>query len=122
MKETTQILHKGDAPEKYHGAVNPPVYHASLFGYRTYQEFLEAFADPTHRPVYSRNFNPTVNLLEQKIAGLECAEAGIAFSSGMGAITAPMLTFLSQGDHLLAVDAVYGPTRQFCNDVLSQLI
>ena len=121
MKETTQILHKGDTPEKYHGAVNPPVYHASLFSYRTYQEFLEAFEDPTHRPVYSRSFNPTVNLLEKKFADLERAEAAIAFSSGMGAITAPLLTLLSQGDHLLIVDVVYGPTRRFCNEVLSRM-
>ena len=71
MKETTRILHKGDTPEKYHGAVNPPVYHASLFGYRTYREFLEASEDPAHRPVYSRSFNPTVNLLEKKFADLE---------------------------------------------------
>jgi len=121
MKEITQILHQGDTPEKYHGAVNPPVYHASLFGYRTYQEFLEAAEDGYRRPVYNRSFNPTVNLLEKKFANLEHAEAAIAFSSGMGAITASLLTFLSQGDHLLIVDAVYGPTRQFCNEVLGRM-
>jgi len=121
MKETTQILHLGDTPENYQDAVNPPVYHASLFSYRTYQEFLEATEDGYHRPVYSRSFNPTVNLLEKKFASLEHAQAAIAFSSGMGAITAALLTFLSQGDHLLIVDAVYGPTRQFCNEVLSRM-
>lgn len=121
MKETTQILHQGDTPEQYHGAVNPPVFHASLFGYRTYQEFVEAYVDIDHRPVYSRRFNPTVHVLEQKIADLEQAEAAIAFSSGMGAITAPLLALLSQGDHLLIVESVYGPTRKFCNDTLTRM-
>jgi cystathionine beta-lyase len=121
MKEATQILHQGDTPEQYYGAVNPPVVHASLFGYRTYQEYLAAEADMYHRPFYNRDFNPTVALLEQKIAGLEHAGAAIAFSSGMGAITAALLALLSQGDHLLLVESVYGPTRKFCNDVLARL-
>jgi cystathionine beta-lyase len=121
MTETTQILHQGDTPERYYGAVNPPVVHASLYGYKKYQDFLEAYADSNRRPLYSRNWNPTVHALEQKIADLEHAQAAIAFSSGMGAITAPLLALLSQGDHLLVVQSVYGPTRQFCNDVLARL-
>ncbi len=121
MKETTKILHKGDTPEQYHGAVNPPVVHASLFGFKTYEEFRQAYAAIDQRPLYSRHFNPTVNLLEQKIADLEHTEAGIAFSSGMGAITAPLIALLSQGDHLLVIDSVYGPTRQFCNATLTRM-
>ncbi|MFQ5611042.1 MAG: cystathionine beta-lyase [Anaerolineae bacterium] len=121
MKETTRILHLGDTPERYHGAVNPPVVHASLFGYRTYEEFLDAYRHLDDRPFYHRHFSPTVYILEQKIADLERAERAIAFSSGMGAITAPLLTLLSQGDHLLVVDCVYGPSRQFCSDTLARL-
>lgn len=121
MKETTQILHKGDTPDQYRGAVNPPVYHASLFGYTTYQEFLEAQKDSYSQPFYNRDFNPTVRVLEQKITDLEGAQAAIAFSSGMGAITAALLALLSQGDHMLVIDAVYGPTRQFCDDTLTRM-
>lgn len=121
MKETTRILHHGDTPECYYGAINPPVVHASLFGFRTYDEFLAAQQHASERPFYSRYFNPTVHLLEQKIADLEHAEAAIAFSSGMGAITAPLLALLSQGDHVLVVDCVYGPARQFCSGALARL-
>jgi len=121
MKESTQIIHQGDERQQYSGAVNPPVFHASLFGFNTYQEFLDARQAVNYKPLYSRHFNPTVNLLEQKIAILENAEAAIAFSSGMGAITAPLLALLSQGDHLLIVDSVYGPTREFCNDTLTRM-
>lgn len=121
MNERTKILHHGDTPEKYFGAVNPPVVHASLFGYRTVEEFRAVNRDPFHQPVYHREYNPTVGVLEEKIAMLEHAEAGIAFSSGMGAITAPLLALLSHGDHLLVIDSVYGPTRQFCNDTLTRM-
>ncbi len=121
MKESTLILHKGDNPERNYGAVNPPVVHASLFGYKTYQDYLDAFKDANHRPSYHRNFNPTVRALEQKIADLEHADAAIAFSSGMAAITASLLALLSQGDHLLIVDCIYGPTRQFCDRILSRM-
>ncbi len=121
MKESTQILHKGDAPEQYQGAVNPPVYHASLFGYKTFREFKEAYTNLYHQPLYSRDYNPTVSVLEEKIANLEQAEAAIAFSSGMGAITAALLALLNHGDHLLVVESVYGPTRKFCNDTLARM-
>jgi cystathionine beta-lyase len=62
-----------------------------------------------------------VSLLEQKIADLEQADAAIAFSSGMGSITAALLALLSQGDHLLISESIYGPTRQFCRDTLNRL-
>lgn len=121
MKENTKILHKGDTPEQYYGAVNPPVVHASLYAFKTYREFTKAQQDPAHRPFYNRSYNPTVHLLEQKIADLEHAGAAIAFASGMGAITASLVALLGQGDHLLVVDSVYGPTRKFCNTVLAKM-
>lgn len=121
MKETTQILHQGDTPERYHGAVNPPVVHASLFGYKTYQEFLEAQQNRTEQPFYNRDYNPTTRALERKIADLEHADQAIAFSSGMAAITAALLALLSHGDHLLVADCVYGPMRQFCDDTLTRM-
>jgi cystathionine beta-lyase len=121
MKESTRIIHQGDAPEEYQGAVNPPVYHASLYTFKTYGDFLAASANKYHQPFYNRDYNPTVSLLEQKIADLEQADAAIAFSSGMGSITAALLALLSQGDHLLISESIYGPTRQFCRDTLNRL-
>lgn len=123
MKESTRILHAGEERGAYHGAVNPPVVHASLFTFESCRAFQAAFGERDRHSayVYSRNSNPTVHALEQKIADLEQAEAAIAFSSGMGAITAALLALLGQGDHLLVVDCVYGPTRQFCEQVLGRM-
>jgi cystathionine beta-lyase len=121
MRKLTQIIHGSESRNRYAGAVNPPVFHASLFGYQTYAEFLEAQQDVNNRPVYSRHFNPTVAQLEQKIADLEQAETAIAFSSGMGAITAALLALLTEGDHLLVVETVYGPAREFCDSILTRM-
>lgn len=121
MKENTQILHGADTPPQHYGAVNPPVVHASLYGYQTYAEFLAAQQNMDHQPYYSRHFHPTVGVLERHIADLEHAEAAIAFSSGMGAITAALLSLVSQGEHMLVVESVYGPTRSFCNEVLHRM-
>jgi cystathionine beta-lyase len=121
MQPSTQLIHFGDHREDFTGAINPPVFHASLFGYKTYQEFLVAQQDPNHQPLYSRHYSPTVAALEEKFAALEHAEAAIAFSSGMGAITAPLLALLNQGDHLLVIDSVYGPTREFCLHTLARM-
>lgn len=121
MNESTLLLHYTDRRDEFAGAINPPVFHASLFAFNTYQEFLDAQRNENHSPVYSRHFNPTVNALERKIAALEHTDTAIAFSSGMGAITAPLLALLRQGDHLLVVDSVYGPARQFCSQTLTRL-
>ncbi len=105
MNEDTRLLHDGE--EKWRtggGPVNPPVVRASLFAFDTYADFRQAMAAANERPLYSRNFNPTVAALEEKIAMLEQTERAIAFSSGMGAITAVLLAFLKAGDHLLIVD------------------
>ncbi|MDJ0754496.1 MAG: aminotransferase class I/II-fold pyridoxal phosphate-dependent enzyme [Ardenticatenaceae bacterium] len=115
MNDETQILHDGEEKWRADGAgsVNPPIYRASLFTFETIEAFQAAMADSFNRPLYSRNFNPTVAAFEEKIAGLEQSERAIAFSSGMGAISATLLTFLGQGDHALFVNCVYGPTRSF---------
>ncbi len=67
-------------------------------------------AGPTARPIYSRLHNPTVARWEQAVADLEHAEAGIAFASGMAAITATLLASGAAGHHVVAVRPLYGGT------------
>ncbi|MEO7556995.1 MAG: PLP-dependent aspartate aminotransferase family protein [Acidimicrobiales bacterium] len=61
---------------------------------------------------YSRNGSPTVIELEEAIAGLEGAEAALAFGSGMGAIASVVLTFCSTGDHIVAQDRTFAVSNQ----------
>ena len=118
---TTRLLHQGDDRPRHHGAISTPVYRASLFGFETYADFERAAVDEINAktPIYTRTGNPTRQALEEKIALLEKTDRAIAFSSGMGAISAALLSFLQQGDHALFVSSCYGPTRQFANTLLS---
>jgi cystathionine beta-lyase/cystathionine gamma-synthase len=89
-----------------------PIYQTSLFAYSTLQELLDGLASEHARHVYTRGQNPTVEVLERKLAGLERGEACKCFASGMGAVSAVMLGLLQSGDHILFVNHVYGPTLQ----------
>ncbi|MCG5217890.1 trans-sulfuration enzyme family protein [Streptosporangium sp. KLBMP 9127] len=95
------------------GAVNPPVFENSLFTFDTAGELAEAVKDEDERYVYWRGTNPTVDLVQRKLAALERAERAKCFGSGMGAISATISSLVSAGDHVLVLGAVYGPTTQF---------
>ena len=118
MNDDTLLVTGGRAPERYHGAVNPPVYRASTILYPD----VETFETPRElRGVYyGRGGVPTTFALEDAIAALEGAAGAVVTGSGKTAIAQALLTFLKAGDHLLMVDTAYAPTRQFCDRVLSR--
>lgn len=95
-----------------YGALAPPIYQTSLFTFPTLERFSEAMRDERSHYVYSRGLNPTVKLLEDKLAALERGDMAKAFGSGMGAISATLMTLLRQGDHVVLVNQAYGPTHQ----------
>lgn len=106
----TGVLH--DVQEKQpHGALNSPIYQSSTFVFENTGHGGACFAGTGEGFIYTRLGNPTTNLLERKIAAMEGGEDCVAFSSGMGAIAATLLTLLSQGDHLLADAVLYGCTH-----------
>ena len=69
---------------------------------------------------YSRSHNPTVRALETKLAALEGGVDGCAFGTGMAAIHAVMLAFLSAGDHAIVSDVIFGGTLRLCRQVLGR--
>ncbi|GGE27107.1 hypothetical protein GCM10011391_01810 [Pullulanibacillus camelliae] len=97
---------------QYHGAVSPPIFQTSLFTFDSFESFTESQKQEREKYVYSRGVNPTVNLLEKKLAQLERGEQCKCFGSGMGAISAVFLSLLQSGDHVLFVNNIYGPTSQ----------
>ena len=64
---------------------------------------------------------PTVTDLQDTVAAIEGAHAALAVPSGLTATTLPLLALAKAGDHVLVTDAVYGPTRRFCNNHLTRL-
>lgn len=119
MKTSSRILHEGDNRAAQQGAVNPPIYHTSLFTFPSMRAFLDRNTASSPHHTYTRESNPTIQALEQKIAMLEDAEGCIATASGMGAITAGILATVQTGDHALIVDSCYGPTREFMDEVMA---
>lgn len=114
----TDCIHYADAPERFLGAVTPPIFQNSLFVYPTFEEFSHALKKPMQNYIYMRGNNPTVEIAEQKIARLEKGEMAKCFGSGMAAITSVILTFLKAGDHIVSVKNIYGPTYKFLSSFL----
>jgi len=122
-RKDTLLTHLGRNPEAQHGAINPPVYHASTILSKNIAEW-ENRPDPrTHFGVvrYGLSGTPTTFALEELLAKIEGGYRAAIVSSGLAAVTAPLQGLLQQGDHLLMVDSAYGPARNFCNRVLTRM-
>ena len=120
-RKDTLVTHLGRHPEAQMGAVNPPVYHASTI----LSPNLAAWErrDPAKRfetVRYGLYGTPTTFALEEALARIEGGYRAMLMCSGLAAITAPLQACLKCGDHLLMVDSAYGPTRNFCDKVLTR--
>jgi cystathionine beta-lyase len=123
MRDETVIVHSGRHPEQYHGAVNPPVYHASTILARSAEEYLgrrKAWLEETPGTYYGRFGTPTVEALQEAVAELEGGHRCVVYPSGLAACSGALLAFLAAGDHVLITDSVYGPTRNFAKGTLKR--
>ncbi len=116
----TRAIHHGYDPQKEQGALTPPLHLTSTFTFETAEAGGEMFAGEREGYIYSRISNPTLDLLERRVANLEGGEAALANSSGMGAITSVLWTFLSQGDEVIVDKTLYGCTFAFMRHGLSR--
>src|SRR5688572_30487603 len=105
---STRAIHGGQSPDPTTGAVMPPIYATSTY----------AQSSPgKHKGYeYSRTRNPTREAYEKCIANLESGTEGFAFASGMAAI-ATILELLKPGDHIVAMDDLYGGTYRLLEHV-----
>jgi cystathionine gamma-lyase/methionine-gamma-lyase len=106
----TRSIHAGYNPLDYHGSLNPPVFLTSTYAFDRSDTGSDRFAGTAPGYIYSRVGNPTVTVLETRLAALEEGEAALATSSGMGAITAVIWTLLKAGDEIVADKTLYGCT------------
>ncbi|QWA29467.1 methionine gamma-lyase [Pseudomonas sp. RC3H12] len=107
---STRAIHHGYDPLSHGGALVPPVYQTATYAFPTVEYGAACFAGEEPGHFYSRISNPTLGLLEQRMASLEGGEAGLALASGMGAITATLWTLLRPGDELIVGSTLYGCT------------
>ena len=89
-----------------------PLFLTSSFVYDSAEDMAAAFADDSlDVNIYSRFSNPSVDEFIQKVCLLEGAEDGIATATGMAAVSACFMSFLSAGDHIISASAVFGSTH-----------
>ncbi len=112
---TTRLVHGARRPDWNAGAVVPPIYQTSTFHYPS--EYSEA-AEHGNTYLYTRSDNPSVDVPAELIRQLEGGEAVRLFGSGMGAITATVLSLVKPGDEIVAVGGLYGGT----SDLLFELL
>lgn len=116
----TRAIHLGHDPMNHEGALTPPLHLTSTFAFDSAEQGAAIFAGEAPGYFYSRISNPTLDLLERRVADLEGAEAGLALASGMGAITAVLWTFLSPGDEVITDTTLYGCTFAFMRHGLAK--
>ena len=116
----TRAIHEAYDPLANQGSLAPPVYMTSTFTFETAEAGGEMFAGEREGHFYTRISNPTLDLLEQRMASLEGAQAGLATASGMGAISSTLWTLLSPGDELIVDKTLYGCTFAFMRHGLAK--
>jgi|TARA_B110000116_G_scaffold164645_2_gene142381 cystathionine beta-lyase/cystathionine gamma-synthase len=110
----TKQIHAGVTPDPVTGAILTPIYQTTTYVQNSVDEYLAKGYS------YSRSGNPTVAALEAKLTELEGGAACATFGTGMSAVHATMLAFLSAGDHAIISDVAYGGTYRLCTKVLSR--
>jgi O-succinylhomoserine sulfhydrylase len=92
----------------------------SSFVFGSAAEAAARFKGEQPGPIYARFTNPTVNMMEARLAALEGAERCVAFSSGMAAILATVMGLMKAGEHIVASRSIFGSTVQLFSNILGR--
>ncbi len=117
-KKGTTAVWGGEDHLSTNGAVTTPIVNSVAFAYHDLEEWHQVSLGKSEGYIYSRNTNPTVHALEQKIMLLECAEHATSFSTGMAAISNTLFTFLTSGKRVVSLKDTYGGTSKIFLDFL----
>lgn len=109
MKDNTKCLHAGYTPENG-GPRVMPIYQSTTFRFNSTKEIGDVFNDPTKAHIYTRFTNPTVDVVEKKIAALEGGVAAMCTSSGQMASLMSVLNLCKAGDSFISSASIYGGT------------
>ena len=107
-KFNTKTLHSGHQPDKNYGSRAVPIYQSTSYLFQDTDHAAALFNLEEGGHIYSRISNPTVSVLEERVAALEGGAAALATASGMSAMMLSLLTICSAGDHIVASSQLYG--------------
>lgn len=130
LKPETLMMSYGYSPFFSEGSVKPPVFLTSTFAYQTPEdgeEFFHLMAGRKEAPdgdrsglIYSRFNHPNAEIIEDRMAILEGAEAAAVMSSGMGAVSAVLFAFMQAGDVVLHSTPLYGGTETLIRGAMAK--
>jgi O-acetylhomoserine (thiol)-lyase len=106
----TRAIHAGAVPDPVTGARATPIHQTTSFVFDSAEHAASLFNLQTFGNVYSRISNPTVAVLEERVASLEGGRAALACATGMAAQMTALLAILKNGDHIVAASTLYGGT------------
>jgi O-acetylhomoserine (thiol)-lyase len=104
----TRAIHAGSMPDPVTGARATPIHQTTSFVFDSAEHAASLFNLQTFGNVYSRISNPTVAVLEERVASLEGGRAALACATGMAAQMTAILAILKAGDHIVAASTLYG--------------
>ncbi|MFL3654353.1 MAG: O-acetylhomoserine aminocarboxypropyltransferase/cysteine synthase family protein [Halioglobus sp.] len=117
----TIALHSGYVPESDHGARAVPIYQTTSYVFDSVDDASSLFNVEQGGHIYSRISNPTVAVLEQRLAALEGGSGAICTASGMSALFTTFITLCSAGDHIVSSGQIYGSTATLLRHTLKRL-
>ena len=120
IKLETKAVWAGETNLFPFGATQPPIVNSVAYNYEDLDEWMSVAKGLKDGHIYGRNTNPTVQILEEKIALLESAESATAFSSGMAAISNTLFANLNPGDRVIVGKDTYGGTSKIFLEFLPQ--
>ncbi len=116
----TLAIHAGEEEGKAKNALNNPIYMTSTFCFDDLEHAEKTFSFEKDDYVYTRGNNPSLRVLEKKMAVLEEGVDSVAFSSGMAAISSVLLSVAGPGDKVLAHKILYGSTHNFIKNIMPE--
>ncbi len=119
--EQTKAIHAGEFPDPVTRASSPNLVMSTTFVTDADSGFSAENMKEDDSWMYTRWGNPTIHQLEEKLAVLEEAEMGVAFDSGMGAISALLFHLLKSGDHAVVTDVAYAALSELTNEMVPGL-
>ena len=121
LKPDTIALHSGYVPESDHGSRAVPIYQTTSYVFESVSAGSSLFNVEQGGHIYSRITNPTVAVLEQRIAALEGGTGAICTASGMSALFTTFITLCSSGDHIISATQIYGSTATLLRHTIKRM-
>jgi len=117
----TLALHAGHQPDSDTLSRSVPIYQTSSYVFKDTEHAANLFALKEFGNIYTRQMNPTTDILEKRLTALEGGVGGLAFSSGMAAITTSVLNICKAGQHIVSSSSLYGGTVTLFSQTFSKI-